>query len=238
MNSQDKEKVVVQEFDLLAEKYSEVHRKNISISGEEPDFFSEYKIRDIAKFAHPIDRTSYQVLDFGCGIGNSIPFFRKYYPDAEVAYSDVSSKSIEVAKQRFPGEEAFYLISEGVIPVEDASQDLVFSACVFHHISHNLHLNCLQELRRITKEGGVLAIYEHNPYNPLTVHAVNTCPLDVNAKLIKPRALVESVAKAGWTDVKIEFKLFFPGFFSGFRPLEKYLEWLPIGAQYRLTAKK
>ena len=238
MISQNKDKIVVQEFDLLAEQYTEMHKKNIAISGEDPDYFSEYKIKDLAGYTNRNGLIITRVLDFGCGIGNSIPYFRKYYSNSALGFSDVSSKSIEVAKSRFPGDEDFFHIVEGAVPVADASQDLVFSACVFHHISHNLHVDCLKEILRVTKKGGTLAIYEHNPFNPLTVRAVNTCPLDINAKLIKPSQFVATVREAGWTDVRIDFKLFFPGFLKALRPMENKLQWLPLGAQYRLLATK
>lgn len=233
-----KDKIVVQEFDLLADQYAELHKKNIAISGENPDYFSEYKIRDLAKYSS-LERMSIgRILDFGCGIGNSIPYFRKYYSNSELGFSDVSSKSIAVAKSRFPGKEHFFHIIDGVLPIADSTQDIVFSACVFHHISHDLHVDCLKEIHRVTKDGGMLAIYEHNPFNPLTVHAVNTCPLDINAQLIKADALKKTVAEAGWRNIRIDYKLFFPGFLRFLRPLENKLEWLPLGAQYRLLATK
>ena len=61
------------------------------------------------------------------------------------------------------------LIENNRIPAEADSFDVVFSACVFHHIPHGEHLNWLQELHRITRPGGLIAIFEHNPLNPLTV---------------------------------------------------------------------
>jgi hypothetical protein len=42
------------------------------------------------------------VLDFGAGIGNSVPFVRKYLPDAQITCLDVSTKSLEIGQSRFP----------------------------------------------------------------------------------------------------------------------------------------
>ena len=171
------------EFDLLADEYRVLHKENVAITGESPEYFSEYKISDLAALLIRLRLPTLKILDFGSGIGNSLPYFRKYFPGSEISCADVSARSIEIAQSRFPGQEKFVLVARG-IPLPTASQDVVFSACVFHHIPHEEHLHWLAELRRITKPGGVLAIYEHNPLNPLTVHAVNTCPLDVNARLI------------------------------------------------------
>jgi hypothetical protein len=96
----------------------------------------------------------------------------------------------------------------------------------------------LDELRRITKPGGVLAIYEHNPLNPLTVRAVNACPLDVNAHLIRGAVMRKRVVASGWSEARIDYKLFFPAIFSALRPMERHLEWLSLGAQYRMTARR
>lgn len=52
----------------------------------------------------------------------------------------------------------------------------MFAACVFHHIDQREHAALLRELLRVLASGGIALVYEHNPYNPITRHAVNTCP--------------------------------------------------------------
>jgi len=225
------------EFDLLADEYRGQHKENVAITGESPEFFSEYKIADLAEILNNVNLPSSKILDFGSGIGNSLPYFRKYFPDSEICCADVSSRSIEIAQSRFPGKESYILI-KNTIPLPSDSQDVVFSACVFHHIPHEEHSYWLNELRRITKPGGVLVIYEHNPLNPLTVHAVNNCPLDVNAKLIFGRSMRQRAMCAGWEDGRVDYKLFFPALLSSFRPIERYLQWLCLGAQYRMVTRK
>lgn len=232
-----KDQRVRAEFDALADEYHDQHKENIAITGEGPEFFSEYKICDLASLVQLHGLPSDSILDFGCGIGNSVPYFRKYFPNSVLNCSDVSARSIEIAKTRFPGNEQYALINE-IIPLESESQDIVFTACVFHHIPHEDHQHWLQELRRVTRPGGLLVIYEHNPLNPLTVRAVNTCPLDVNAKLILGRMMSKRASIAGWTNTKITYRMFFPSVFSYLRPLEKHIGWLALGAQYRMTARK
>jgi SAM-dependent methyltransferase len=225
------------EFDLLADEYQVQHKENIAITGESPEYFSEYKIADLAELLNRLRLPTTKILDFGSGIGNSLPYFRRYFPGNEITCADVSIRSIEIAQTRFPGQENYVLIDEN-IPLPSASQDVVFSACVFHHIPQEEHLHWLSELRRITKPGGIIAIYEHNPLNPLTVRAVNTCPLDVNARLIRGGTLRQRALDGGWEDSKVDYKLFFPAILSALRPMERHLEWLGIGAQYRMTARK
>ena len=224
------------EFDILADQYYDEHKKNVAITGETPEYFSEYKIYDLSLVVKNSGCSSVNVLDFGCGVGGSIPYFRRYFPESSLCCADISFRSMEIAQERFPGAERYCQIGTDDIPLESSSQDVVFSACVFHHIPGKEHFGWLRELRRITKPGGMIMIYEHNPYNPLTVRAVNTCPLDVNAQLISARSLRRKVLKAGWTDVRVTYRLFFPNALKALRPLEWKLGWLCLGAQYYLTA--
>jgi SAM-dependent methyltransferase len=225
------------EFDLLADEYRVVHKENVAITGESPEYFSEYKIADLAELLKRLNLQNTKILDFGSGIGNSLPYFRKYFSNSEICCADVSARSIEIAQSRFPGKENYVQIDRD-IPLPTESQDVVFSACVFHHIPHEEHLHWLAELRRITKPGGVLAIYEHNPLNPLTVRAVNTCPLDVNARLIRGGVMRKRALTGGWKDANVDYRLFFPALLSTLRPFEHRLGWFGLGAQYRMTARK
>lgn len=223
------------EFDLLADEYRDQHAANVAITGEGPEYFAEYKIADLANLVHAEQFGAARILDFGCGIGNSVPYFRKYFEPSELYCGDVSARSIEIAQTRFQGHEQYVLIDRH-IPLPSHSCDIVFSACVFHHIPHKEHTHWLAELRRVTKPGGLLAIYEHNPLNPLTVRAVNTCPLDVNAKLIRAGVMRQRAITSGWTNAQVAYRLFFPSLLKSLRPIERHLGWLGLGAQYRMAA--
>jgi SAM-dependent methyltransferase len=225
------------EFDLLADGYDQIHAKNIAITGEQPPYFAEYKVADLARLALTQALRVANILDFGSGVGNSIPFFRKYFPASVLHCADVSARSMEQARSRHPGRERHVHITDG-IPLPSASQDIVFSACVFHHIAHEEHARWLSELRRVVRPGGMLAIYEHNPLNPLTVLAVKTCPLDVNARLVRAGVLSSRAVSAGWDTTRVEYKLFFPAWLRRLRSLEPHLNWLALGAQYRMTARR
>jgi SAM-dependent methyltransferase len=225
------------EFDLVADEYHAQHKKNLAITGESPEYFAEYKIQDLAHYIRAKSLPDGNIFDFGCGIGNSVEYFRKYFPESELCCGDVSTRSMEIARARFSARETYVHI-ETSIPLPSESQDIVFTACVFHHIPHEEHQKWLLELNRIIRPGGVLAIYEHNPLNPLTVRAVKTCPFDVNAKLIRGGVMKRRALIAGWREPHIRYKLFFPSFLRFFRPLEKYLSRICLGAQWRLISRK
>jgi len=81
-------------------------------------------------------------------------------------------------------------------------------------------------------------IYEHNPFNPLTCYAVNTCPFDENAVLLKPNRVKYLYHEAGLEVAMTEFRVFFPAILKLLRPLEKWMTWFPLGAQYFVVGKK
>lgn len=225
------------EFDEYTKVYEQMHLDNIRVTGEEPSFFADYKIQQLRVLADALDLQKPTVMDFGSGIGNSLPGFRKNFGSSRIVCADVSKESIDHAKKLHPGDEEYCHIDGPSIPLPDNDFDLVFSACVFHHIPQDEHIHWLEEIRRVTRPGGRLVIFEHNPRNPLTVHAVNTCPFDINARLIKTGEMLDTVRRAGWLNVKIDYHIFFPAKLKALRPLEKRLRWCGLGAQYMCVAE-
>lgn len=226
------------EFDRFADEYYTQHASNIAVTGETPEYFSEYKIIDFARELREAGLVSPAIVDFGSGIGNSIPYFRKHVSDVRLTCADVSPRSLELSRGRYPGPESYIQIEQDRVPVGDNSFDAAFSACVFHHIPHEEHDLWLKELHRVVRPGGMLAIFEHNPLNPLTVRAVNTCPFDENARLLTARKLSKECAQAGWKDISVKYRIFFPHRLAFLRPAERHLTRLPLGAQYYVTARR
>ncbi|HEY2861729.1 MAG TPA: class I SAM-dependent methyltransferase [Terracidiphilus sp.] len=226
------------EFDRVADEYENLHAANIAITGERPEYFHEYKIRALQRMTQQRCIDVKCLLDFGSGIGNSIPFLRKYFPQAQATGADVSRRSLAIAETRFPGMATGLLIEEARIPAEDNSFDVAFSACVFHHIPWEEHVDWLAELRRVTRPAGMLAVFEHNPRNPLTVRAVNTCPFDENARLIGAERLADLLRAAGWGNVETKYHVFFPHALAALRILDTYLIRVPFGGQYSVSAVK
>lgn len=228
------------EFDKFAEEYRSLHQANIAVSGETPEYFAEYKIKDLkcSVSDDSICLDGRRLLDFGAGVGISIPFFRKHFPSVHVTCLDVSVKSLKIGVERF-GSCANFIAFDGIrFPFGDTTFDYVFAACVFHHVPSSGHLRLFEEMRRVLKPEGQVMIYEHNPFNPLTVRTVKACPFDENAILIKAQTLKASLVSARFLRPQIRYRVFFPKTFSWLRPLEDRLGWLPMGAQYYVRAKR
>ena len=223
------------EFDRYAGSYEILHAQNIRLSGEDPNYFAEYKVRAVA--LQLAEQTICSIVDFGAGLGTSITFFQQYFPAARLTYVDVSSQCMKTARARH-GDTVDYHVYDGArIPLDDHAVDLVFAACVFHHIPLEEHHATLVEIHRILKPDGHFFLFEHNPLNPLTMQAVNTCPFDKNAVLIRASTMRRRISEAGFRRLKRKFCIFFPSALRAFRFMERYLGWLPVGAQYFIWSR-
>ena len=81
-------------------------------------------------------------------------------------------------------------------------------------------------------------IFEHNPYNPLTLKLVANCEFDVDAELIKKKDLIKICKKNKFNIFKSGYIHFFPSKLGFMFKLENYLKWLFLGAQYFCLFKK
>ena len=130
------------EFDKFAAEYRTMHAANIKISGEDPEYFAEYKVIDIANEVAQRAPRPPRVLDFGAGVGYSVPFFARHLPGARVTCLDVSRKSLELGAQRYPGQAEFTHFDGAAIPYDTATFDVALASCVFHHIPQTSTSHC------------------------------------------------------------------------------------------------
>ncbi|QDH33930.1 class I SAM-dependent methyltransferase [Porphyrobacter sp. YT40] len=225
------------EFDAYVDEYDAQHAQSVRLSGEDPDFFAEYKAKEAARVAAAAGLAPRRIMDFGAGRGNCIAHLQNAFPEAALTALDVSARSLThcAARAVRPLETVCY--DGQTLPFADGSFDLIFTACVFHHIPSEDHIRLLREIRRALAPQGRFVLFEHNPWNPLTRHAVATCPFDVNAVLISAPEMRRRFRAAGFGDVSLRYTLFFPAMLAPLRPLERGLGWLPLGAQYCLVAR-
>ena len=179
-----------------------------------------------------------RALDFGAGVGYSVPFFARHLPAARVTCLDVSRKSLDVGAAQHGSAAEFAHFDGRTIPYEDGTFDVALASCVFHHIPHDEHVALLAEIRRVLDPRGRLFVFEHNPLNPLTRHAVNTCEFDEHAQLVLAPTMRRRVRDAGFATADVRYRIFFPHALRRLRPLEASMTWLPLGAQYYVVARK
>lgn len=225
------------EFDRYAKDYTNLHRANVRASGEEPSYFSRYKALYMGReLGHDLAKCPLSVLDFGCGVGNSIPYLREAFPAATLHGVDPSIESIRVARETHAGEATFCGGDGLTIPYGDSCFDLIQVACVFHHIQPEQRIHWMREVHRVLKPRGAVFVFEHNLLNPLTIKAVRDCPFDEDAILLPRREALDLVRSAGFTAIRARYIVFFPAPLACLRPLERWLGRVPFGAQYVVRA--
>jgi SAM-dependent methyltransferase len=150
---------------------------------------------------------------------------------------DVEKGVIERAKGSNPG--INYILYDGKnLPFENNSFNLTFAVNVMHHVPVDLWQNFCSEMHRVLKPGGIAAVFEHNPANPLTRKVVRDCEFDRDAVLLPHRKIKELFTVSKLEVIEDSYIIFFP-FKSGiFRSAEKLIKWLPLGAQQYVLGRK
>jgi SAM-dependent methyltransferase len=221
-------------FDRHSETYEEQLADAIGGMGD-PEFFTQVKARLLVRVAERAFGSARQVsaLDVGCGPG----FTDKYLVDEfdSVAGVDVSEQMVERAKKTNPGSR--YVAYDGTrLPFGRGSFDLSFAICVLHHVEPPDRIFFTNELVRVTRPGGLIALFEHNPLNPLTRKVVSRCDFDHGVELLRMREAKRLLRAAGGDSLESRYILFFPWRRALFRRTESALGRVPFGAQYMVTA--
>ena len=213
------------EFDRFAQSYNKILLNSFPASTVEDEYFSEYKIRYIEKkFAGKPSK----ILDFGCGIGRSFPWLKKYFQESELWGYDPSDLSLRAAKAVYPKVTLLNQLEK----LPTARFDVILAANVFHHISKRDRLIALEQCRNMLTDNGTLFIFEHNPINPLTRWVFEHCVFDKDAEMIPARDILSMGEKCGFSQINLEYTLFFPRQLSILRPFEQWISKIPLGAQY------
>ena len=176
------------------------------------------------------------MLDVGCGPGETDSFLEGAFGSLHGV--DLSAPMIERAAERNPWAGYSSYGAGEPLPYAEGSFDLSFAICVFHHVPPAERPSLLREMRRVTRPGGVVAIFEHNPWNPLTRKAVRDCPFDEGVELISRSEARRLMHGALLEQVESPYIVFFPR--TGVRRdrIERRLHWLPLGAQYYVAGRR
>lgn len=96
------------------------------------------------------------LLDVGCGNGRVYEFIQPY----KIDYTglDFAEGLIDEGKKKYL--DAKFIVSDMVqMPLEDDSFDQIWSIASFHHLpDKEKRMQCLSEMRRVLKPGGVLVM--------------------------------------------------------------------------------
>ena len=219
-------------FNDYFEKYNHLMEKNLRILSPKGNisYFAEYKM---ALFKKIIRNRPSRILEYGCGIGNNLPFLRKNFPSVPLFGCDTSEKSLDVARQLYPNITFFLISSE-----EDTTLrfDCILVADVIHHIPRDKRDFYMKKILEYLEPGGEIVFFEHNPYNPLTRILVSTCPFDENAELVSVRKIRDLLTHHGLTIMESKYCFYFPEFLKYFNRFESLLSFIPLGGKFYVHA--
>ena len=226
------------EFDRYSDSYTELLKDPIRdcFAGDQAEFFQARKrdlIRDYFK-RRKLDTGGMQYLDLGCGKGELLRLLQPFF--GHVSGCDPSAGMIDAIE----GIEVRQQPDEDKIPFPASSFDFVTASAVYHHVPPRNRRKLAEEARRVLRPGGVFAIIEHNPLNPVTRLIVSRTPVDADAILLRAAETKQLMASAGFSVDDSAYFLYFPLriYELGGKHLEKVLTKLPLGGQYAVFGIK
>lgn len=220
------------EFDQFAAEYREINDRFSGLFGESTSYFVRYK-RDYVLRLLGADFSG-TLLDYGCGIGLLTTALSESLPHGAVHGFDLSTESIRIARER--GSRATFLDSfsdANALP----SYDVILLINVLHHVPPSDRRRFFDSLVPRLAPTGRLLVLEHNTLNFFVMRTLRDHPFDRNAQFLHFRE-TEGLVRASGLTPRRDFIVFFPAFARFLRGLERFLWWLPAGAQYVIIASR
>ena len=146
---------------------------------------------------------------------------------------DPSAGMLEYLRERDPRVEAVQG-SATQLPFEDGSFDLTFCVAVMHHIANpeDVH-SALIEMVRVTRLGGLILVWDHNPRNPYWKHLMARVPQDDGSERLIPEAEITGGLTDGGARIESSRRLGMvpdfvpPSMLGAARVFEKAVEKVP-----------
>jgi SAM-dependent methyltransferase len=222
-------------FDAYDANYRAVVQSSIDFSGLPHDFFMQAKADLLARVMGERFGAAHagRLLDIGCGVGTLHPYLAGLFD--HISGTDVSAPCIAEAAERCPNN--CYAVAGPGAPLAGGGYDMTLAVCTLHHVPPRDWQTFVADMARVTRPGGLVCIIEHNPLNPLTRLAVNRCPFDEDAVLLRAGRSEALLRAAGGKNIATRFFLLLPTKMRIARRFEALLGALPLGAQYLTAAE-
>jgi SAM-dependent methyltransferase len=228
------------EFDRHAASYDGGLDNPIKrMMGNSADQFIAVKARWLLGREPALRDGGLKLLDYGCGAGDLMRVLAGLGARANFTGCDVSAGMLDEAAHRWPassGTAPRFETQEGPrTPFTDGQFDIATVSAVLHHVPPAERPAVYAELGRVLKPGGRLYVFEHNPRNPLVRYVVARTPIDENAILLDATEVRRDLA--GYA-LDTDYLMFMPPGITFLQGVDRALAWLPLGAQYAVSARK
>lgn len=119
-------------------------------------------LRPIAEFMRGRDQRRMTLVDVACGTGRLLRQVRLCYPALKLTGIDLSRPYLDEARRHLRGLRAADLIeaSAEIMPLADASADIVTSVFLFHELPPAVRRQVTSEIARVLKPGGLFVFLD------------------------------------------------------------------------------
>ena len=179
------------DFDAVAEAYDE----------SLPDHVMRHYIGKRVAFISEHVPAGSKVLDVGCGTG--VLAERLLREGYDVTGADPFAAMLEHMRARDPRLKTVHAHGQR-LPFDDNTFDFTYCVAVMHHVADSEDVRAtLIEMCRVTKPGGHVLVWDHNPRNPYWPMLMKRVPQDTGAeRLIPEREILDGLAAGGVTPVE------------------------------------
>ena len=224
------------EFDKFADTYDAELNHALSVSGEDKDYFARGRVSFLASCLRQRRETSHSALDYGCGVGGTVPLLHEIVGVERVIGIDTSERLLERAREEFESDTTtFHTAEQYQLP---SVLDLAYCNGVFHHIPVDERASAVQYIYRSLRPGGLFAFWENNPWSPAARYVMAHCAFDRDAVMLTPLEARRMLRDAGFQILRTDFCFYFPRLLRVLRIVESGLTWFPLGAQYQILCRK
>jgi SAM-dependent methyltransferase len=229
-------------FDRVAADYVTIHNRSLPPGVHSDEFVAQKAAAIRSWILAGRGSAPFRHLDFGCGNGRLFSQLAACEPlKALIAEGtlqlfgfDTSLKSLEEARRITGGVPVCFESDMRAFPA-DVRFDLVTCCNVFHHIAPPERAATARTLLDRMHPGARLAIWEHNPLNPLTRVLIRMCPFDEQARLLSLAEARRVFEPHALRFTGFAYVTFFPPRWlrlKVFSRVEQKLSRIPLGAQY------
>lgn len=225
------------DFNRFGTCYDHHVNEALAFSGTEQEFYLRAKAQQVERLVsmHLSSVSKPMLLDVGCGVGLIHQMLSDRYPG--IVGVDVATAILSEARRRQSAGRFARYDGRG-LPFDDGVFDFTYTVNVMHHVAPEAWPLFVSELARVTRQGGLVAVFEHNPWNPITRMVVNRCEFDDDAVLLGQGKLRALLTETGLVECDHRHILFFPWSGRVWAAIERALGWLPLGAQHLMAARK
>jgi len=179
------------DFDAVADAYDE----------SLPDHVVKHYIDKRTAYIREHVSAGSKILDVGCGTG--VLAERLLHEGYDVTGADPFAAMLEHMKARDPRLKTVHAPGQS-LPFDDGTFDFTYCVAVMHHVAEpkDVH-DTLVEMCRVTKPGGHVLVWDHNPRNPYWPILMKRVPQDTGAeRLIPQQEILDGLAAGGATTVE------------------------------------